>query len=74
MKDIKLCVAALSGTAYLSKIDKKGCMTNSRRQLEREEVLKFIHEWAESEADRTGDNTISITAGGKKVIEITVIK
>ena len=74
MKDVKLCIAALSGTPYLSKIDKKGCMTDKRRPLEREEVLKFIHEWAEAEAKKTGDNTISITAGGKKVIEITVCK
>ena len=74
MKNIKLCVAALSGISYLSKVDKKGCMTDNRRQLERGEVLKFIHEWAESEAERTGDNAISITAGGKKVIEITVFK
>ena len=27
-----------------------------------------------SEAERAGDNTISITAGGKKVLEITVCK
>lgn len=74
MKNIKLCVAALSGDSYLSKIDKKGCMTDKRRKLEREEILKFIHEWAGAEAEKTGDNTISITAGGKKVIEITVCK
>ena len=72
MKDVKLCIAALTGTPYLSKVDKNGCMTDKRRPLEREEVLKFIHEWSEAEAERTGDNTISITAGGKKVLEITV--
>ena len=74
MKDVKLCIAALTGTPYLSKVDKKGCMTYNRRPLEREEILKFIHEWAESESERTGCNTISITADGKKVLEITVCK
>ena len=74
MKDVKLCIAALSGTPYLSKVDKKGCMTDKRRPLEREETLKFIHEWSESESERTGCNTISITADGKKVLEITVCK
>ena len=33
MKDVKLCIAALSGTPYLSKVDKKGCMTDNRRPL-----------------------------------------
>ena len=74
MEDVKLCIAALTGTPYLSKVDKKGCMTDKRRPLEREEILKFIHEWAESESERTGCNTISITADGKKVLEITVCK
>ena len=74
MKDVKLCIAALTGTPYLSIVDKKGCMTDKRRPLEREEILKFIHEWAESESERTGCNTISITADGKKVLEITVCK
>lgn len=74
MKKVKLCVAALSGTAYLSTIDKSGHMTDNRRPLDRGEVLKFIHEWAEAESERTGDNTISITASGQKVIEITVFK
>ena len=74
MKDVKLCIAALTGTPYLSKVDKKGCMTDKRIPLEREEILKFIHEWAESESERTGCNTISITADGKKVLEITVCK
>lgn len=74
MKDVKLCIAALTGTPYLSKVDKKGCMTDKRRPLEREEILKFIHEWAESESERTRCNTISITADGKKVLEITVCK
>ena len=40
MKDVKLCIAALTGTPYLSKVDKKGCMTDKRRPLEREEILK----------------------------------
>jgi hypothetical protein len=74
MKNIRLCVAALSGTPYLSTIDKNGCMTDNRRELERGEVLKFIHEWSEAEAERTGENTIFITASGKKVLEITVFK
>ena len=74
MKNIKLCIAALSGVAYLAKVDKKGCMTDSRTPIDRGEVLKFIHEWAKSEAERTGNNTISITASGKKVLEITVEK
>lgn len=74
IKKIKLCVAALTGTAYLSAIDKKGCMTDNRRELDHGEILKFIHEWAEAESERLGDNIITITAGGKKVIEITVFK
>lgn len=66
----KLCVSPLSGEAYISTIDKKGLMTDNRRKLDRKEVLAFICQWSDAEAEATQSNEINITKDGKRVLTI----
>lgn len=72
MKDLHLCLGAVSGEAYIAKVKKDGTMTDNRQRIPRDEVLKFIHHWAEAESDRLSSNVISITAGGLEVLQIIV--
>lgn len=66
MKDVKLCIAALSGTPYLSKIDKKGCMTDKRRPLEREEVLKVYPRVGRRRKQKKPEITLSLSLQEEK--------
>lgn len=58
-----LGVSTLTGDAYITATDKSGLMTDNRRKLSRNEVLSFIHQWAQEESRRLDDDTIMVTAG-----------
>lgn len=69
-----LGVSPLTGDAYITATDKSGLMTDNRRKLSRNEVLSFIHQWAQEESRRLDDDTIMVTAGGKTILEIKIKK
>lgn len=69
-----LAVSPLTGDAFITTIDKKGLMTDNRRKLDRDEVLSFIYQWSQEEAEKLGSDTIYITAEGKRVLEIKVLE
>lgn len=68
-----LAVSPLTGDAFITTTDKRGLMTDNRRKLNRSEVLSFIYQWSQEEAEKLGDDTIYVTAGGKRVLEIKVL-
>lgn len=69
-----LGVSPLTGDAYITTIDKDGCMTDNRRKLSRSEVVAFIHQWSQEEAEKLGSDTFYVTAGGQRVLEIKVLE
>jgi len=68
-----LCVGALTGKPYIAFVNKQGRMTDNRRTIPREEVLQFIHEWAQGESQRTNSNEIFVTADGETVLNIELL-
>ena len=69
-----LGVSPLTGDAFITTTDKQRLMTDNRRKLDRSEVLSFIHQWSQEESEKLGNDTICVTAGGKRVLEIKVLK
>jgi len=69
-KDYKLCVSALTGTVFISKISKRNPneMTDDRYEIPKGEFIKTIVEWVDSQ-EKT-DNILMITANKKPILEI----
>jgi hypothetical protein len=70
-KDYKLCVSALTGTVYISKISNRNRneMTDDRIEVQQSEFIKAMVEWIDSR-EKNKDGILTITAGGKPILEI----
>lgn len=62
--------------AYIGKEIKRKTYTMSedRRPLSEGEILALIHWWAKKKSEENGEKTQSITAGGKVVVEVTLLE
>lgn len=62
--------------AYIGKEIKRKTYTMSedRRPLTEGEILALIHWWAKKKSEESGEKTQSITAGGKVVVEVTLLE
>ena len=70
-KDYRLCVSALTGTVYISKVSKRNQneMTDDRREVPNKEFIKAIVEWVGGQIP-DGNNELTITARGEPILEI----
>ena len=73
-KNYKLCVSALTGTVYISKVSKRNPneMTDDRVEVPASDFIRSIVEWVDSREKENG--FLIITAGGKPVLRIEQLK
>lgn len=73
IKDYQLCVSAF-GNAYIAKHSKKtGLMCENRKKLSHEEVIAFIHQYVKTWCESNETNTMEITLGNNRVMEIKAL-
>ena len=72
-KDYQICCGWKR--AYIAKTSKRdsNLMLQDRREISEAEILSLIHWWAKDKAEARGNNTQTITVGGKAVVEVTLL-
>lgn len=69
-----LAVSPLISDVFIKITDKCGHRKNTWRKLSSSEVLAFIYQWSQKEAERLGSDGFCITVGDKDILEIKVLK
>lgn len=72
-KDYKICPAMIN--CYIAKVSKKdpNLMLEDRRVLEEDEIMMIIDWWIRNKVEDGENKTQVITAGGKPIIEVTLL-
>jgi hypothetical protein len=72
-KDYKICPGLMN--CYIAKVSKTNPnkMLEDRRPLEEHEIMMIIDWWIRNKVEDSENNTQVITAGGKPIIEVTLL-
>ena len=72
-KDYTLAVTPLTNTVWITKTSKKNpnLMTNDRAKVDESVFIGAILQWIDNKLDE-GEDTLSITEGGKVVAELKI--
>lgn len=73
-KDYKICMGWQS--AYIAKTSKRDpdLMLEDRKEITENEILALIHWWAIRKKEETGKCTQTLTADGKPVVVVELLK